>query len=604
MTNLTDPDLNTALKAVFETAAGHHASWIALPGGSVLFTKGEAADHLYLVKSGRLGVFHHNNAEPGLRLTGVIRPGEPAGEMALIAGTPHTATVAALRDTELLTLPRDRFFEAIAKVPDVLLALSRKMIHRARDVTHNTLPDVFGFFALDGCVIAPLVSQIAQAIAELGFSVRVLDKSSLSQAQSVFSQIEGETDYVLMICTAPDDAWARLTLRQADHVFMAVNDTAKPLDLHFEGHASVWLSRPDLLIFHDNAVVDAGRIEGTGAILEALDPERWFHLARGRYSDAQRLARIMTGTSIGLVCSGGGARAYAHIGAIQALREAHVPLDFCCGASMGAIISACVGLDWTDQEIEAHIREAFVVSSPLDDIAFPLIAMTSGRKVDQRLKTHFGNIQIEDMPLPFFCVSSNLTTGQLHIHRTGLLREALRASISLPGVLPPVVSDGNVLVDGAVMRSFPTDLMRTQHLGSVVGIDVTRAIGLGPDSIMAPSNLPGWLASGGWRSGPPIVSILMRSATISTTAEVTHSRQATDFLIIPEPDGVEIRDWHAYDQAVHCGYNTAIQALNQIEMPVIQLRRSGAHFHPPIPAFTPDMTAPRKTSLPRGTNSQ
>jgi NTE family protein len=89
-------------------------------------------------------------------------------------------------------------------------------------------------------------------------------------------------------------------------------------------------------------------------------------------ADLQRLARVLTGQSVGLVLSGGGARAYAHIGAIQALRERGVPFDFVGGSSMGAIIAAGWPCRLGRRRDGARIRKAFVDSSPLDDIAFPL----------------------------------------------------------------------------------------------------------------------------------------------------------------------------------------------------------------------------------------
>ena len=581
-------ELEAALARLFDSPSGRNASWITLPGGSQLFSEGETADHLYLVQTGRLGVFVENDQAPGQRLIGIIRPGEPAGEMSLVAGTPHTATVTALRDTQILAMPREDFLKAAMEAPEALLILTRKMIERARNrgVDH-AVPAVYAFVSTLPATIRPLLDHIAAAVSDLGYKVTIIDSTWLGESAERYSQAEDDHDFVLYLCEYEELSWSMLAARQADHMFI-VTDTQSPPKLP-ENYASLTrTSPPDLILIQTHNDIQNGLISGTKAYLDAFAPARWFHIARGRNVYAQRLARIMTGHSVGLVCSGGGARAYAHIGAIQALREAHVPIDFVCGASMGAIIAANVGLGWNDGEIEAHIRQAFVDSSPLDDIALPFIAMTSGHKVDERLKTHFKDIQIEDMPLPFFSIASNLTTGRLKTHRTGPLHKALRASISLPGVLPPVIEDGHVLVDGAVMHSFPADMMRAYHLGSVVGIDVTRAMGLDPKSIERPKNLPGWFTSGQWRQGPPIVSILMRSATITSSHDLAESRKATDLLIIPEPDGVEIRDWHAYDEAVECGYDTAVQALREITVSVTHLRRFNLSYHPDIPAFTPD----------------
>jgi NTE family protein len=285
------------------------------------------------------------------------------------------------------------------------------------------------------------------------------------------------------------------------------------------------------------------------------------------------MARVLTGQSVGLVLSGGAARAYAHIGAIRALREAKVPIDFVGGSSMGAIIAAGLAMGWDDAELDARIRKAFVESSPLADIAFPLIAMTHGAQVHARMKEHFGEVQIADLWLPFFCVSSDLTSGTYRLHRRGLVREALEASIALPGILPPVVDKGHVLVDGAVTKNFPSDIMRTIQAGPIVGVDVTHARGLKPEDIKTPVSLWRWILSGDWKRGPPIVSVLMRSATLSTGRDLLVGRESTDVLITPEVSDIEIRNWKAYDPAVEAGYRAAREALARLKAPVTALRR-------------------------------
>src|SRR5690606_5195068 len=87
------------------------ATWFSLPGGQVLYEAGDAADQLFVLRAGRLGAFRREEGQEPTFL-GVIRPGEPAGEMGLIAGSPHSAEMVALRDSEIVALPRDVFFEA------------------------------------------------------------------------------------------------------------------------------------------------------------------------------------------------------------------------------------------------------------------------------------------------------------------------------------------------------------------------------------------------------------------------------------------------------------------------------------------------------------
>lgn len=617
-----DTSLEAALARLFNTPSGlKAASWITLTGGTRLFSTGDDSDHLYLLRTGRMGVFRHDDDQQGLHLIGVIKPGEPVGEMSLIADTPHTSTVIALRDCELMVLPKDDFLKAIEAAPDVLLALSKQMIERARSGTpregrrHNT-PNVFAFFALNDILVRPLVERIAEQVRALGYRVAVLDKDNHGTGADIFAEAEAANDYVLHVAEKPESHWRLLSSRQVDHTFWiadARDHSQRPHSDPARLPAStlsledsqlldpLGLQRaPDLILVQAQEADGRKIIAHTRDWLDAFKPARWFHLGENSLSDAARIARIVSGHSIGVVFSGGGARAFSHIGAVQALREAHIPIDFICGSSMGAIIGGCVALDWSDAEIDEHIREAFVVSSPLDDVTFPFVALTAGRKVDQRLEEHFGEALIEDLPLPFFCLSSNLTSGTIKVHKTGRLRHALRASISLPGVMPPVVEDDQVLVDGAVMRSFPALMMRNSHLGTVIGVDVTRAKGIDPKTVEVPKSLPTWFLKGDWRKGPPIVSILMRSATITTAADLEQSRLACDLLIIPEPEGVEIREWHAYDLAVESGYQTSVQSLAQLEHPVTQLRKLGLSQHPNIPAFTPDdsfITPPRPDKL-------
>jgi NTE family protein len=316
----------------------------------------------------------------------------------------------------------------------------------------------------------------------------------------------------------------------------------------------------------------ATRSRHGNAWLSATNAARLFHVD-DKGGGVDRLARILNGTSIGLALSGGGARAFAHVGVIRALREAGITIDLVCGTSMGAIVGAGIADGWDDAELDERMRAAFVASSPLDDIALPIVAMTRGRKVEARLAEHFSDVDIADLDMPYFCVSANLTSGHHHAHDRGLLAKALRASISLPGVLPPVIYDGQVLVDGGVLRNLPTDLMRARHDGTVIGSDVSRAAGLSVEDVMPPASWWRWFSSGAWRRGPPIVSILMRTATISAGAEIALARNAADLYVMPDTGMVEIRDWRSYPQAVEAGYVAMRDALEKLDAPVSELRR-------------------------------
>ena len=562
-------NLEAALARVFEDQ-NTRASWFALTGGELLFSAGDEPDSLYLVRSGRLGVFRKDEDQPP-QFLGVIKPGEPVGEMALIAGTPHSASVVALRDSEILALPREVFFEAVRTQPDVMIELSRLMLHRARERAPGvTEPSVFGFISVRGRPIRPFVDRVAAAVEAQGHTCQVIDHSALSSVSEWFSRMEDSHDFVLYVAELDEPSWANLCARQVDRLFL-IGDalTAPPANIPIRtAHGLQQFT--DLILLRDPRM---RRPANTAVWLDAINPGRWFHAIEGDAADAARIARIVTGRAVGLVLSGGGARAYAHIGAVRALHEAGVRFDFLGGSSMGAVIAAGPALGWTDEELDARIRTAFVRSDPLSDLAFPIIAMTRAGKVARLLQDAYGEIDIADMPLPFFAVSSNLTSGRIEVHRRGLLRRAMRASISIPGVMPPVVIDGQVLVDGAVIKNFPTDVMRQMNAGPIIGVDMSQTRGVDPATLANPPSWWRWIVSGAWKKGPPIVSVLMRSATITTDADMESSRADTDLLILPEPDGSDIRDWKVYDPVVAAGHAAAVKALAKLEGPIETLRQ-------------------------------
>ena len=563
--------LEAALQNLFTGGDTTRVSWFALTGGEQLFGEGDPADTLYLVRSGRLGVFCHDGDHTP-RFLGVVRPGEPVGEMSMLAGTPHTASVVALRDSEILALPRETFFEAARSQPDLMVELSRLMIRRSRDKTlGGSEPSVFGFISARSKPIRAFVERIAACIEADGFTCQIIDHSALTSVTDWFSRVEDSHDFVLYVAEADEPAWAQLCTRQVDRLFIVGNPLTTPPGANLPRNPALDAQqRTDLILLRDPRMP---RPANTSIWLDAVKPGRWFHAMDGHDGDAARLARIVTGTAVGVVLSGGGARAYAHIGALKALRDAKVPLDFLGGASMGAVIAAGPALGWSHEELEDEIKRAFVASDPLSDITFPLIAMTRAGKVARLLRNAYGDTDIADMPLPFFAVSTNLTTGRIEVHKRGLLRRAMRATISIPGVMPPVVMHDQVLVDGAVLRNFPAETMRQMNAGPVVGVDMSQARGVDPASLQNPPSWWRWILSGDWKNGPPIVAVLMRAATLTSDADVETSRKATDLLIQPEPEGMDIRDWKAYDIPVKAGYEAARAALSELDVPVTRLRR-------------------------------
>lgn len=563
-------------------AAGKEARWYSVPAGQALFKAGDVADTIYFVLSGTLGAFR-TSSSGAPEFVGHIRAGEPVGEMALFLGNvdedgdgepdnaPHTNSVYALRDTEVMEITRSGFDRLIKAEPEILEGMIRLILTRLKQAGKRSAraePKVFALIGTSPTIDMQLrANTLSKELQRLGYKVAIIDERTGDDKPSTyFDKLEAENDFVLLISEIGNNAWYRLSVRQADRIWVLGRADARPSNPLMGEHKSPALAHKlvDVVLLHHGNQRRASR---PNEWLEAAGAVRVFHWTSMQGEDSQRLARTLSGRSVGLVLSGGGARAYAHIGAVRAMRERGVPIDFAGGTSMGAVVAACVALGWNDDEIEASIRKAFVESNPLGDWRLPVVSMVKGHRVDSRLREHFKDAEIGDLKMPYFAVSTNLTDGCFRVHRSGLLRRVLRASIALPGILPPVVDDGEILVDGGVLNNFPADVMRELHRGYIVGCDVGRTRkGMASDDFENPPGFFSWVLENGFRSAPPIAGLLMRAGTINVNP--TAGRELTDVIVTPPIEGIELRDWKAYDTAVEAGYHEMLAALDAASPPL------------------------------------
>lgn len=554
------PFLNRVEKAAL-SAVEAEVEWFCLPAGSTLFQAGEPADAFYLVRSGALAAFRRG-ADGRDELVGHIRKGEPIGEMALVEDRPHSASVYALRDSELVRLPKTAFDRLTRRHASLMRELARMMLFRLRGgrKRRQSEPRVFALVSTSPTIdLEGRASALCEALQNLGIKATSVGSDASDWAGPKFDALEREADIVVLKARLSDAEWARRAMGRADRILLLARADARPSIplLPNDPSPAARLKLIDVVMVHHGSDRAGARPEEW---MEAADAARCFHWHQGSLKDVQHLARVVAGRSLGLVLSGGGARAYAHIGAIRAFHEAGLEFDFYCGASMGGIIAAGAALGWSDDELESRVRRAFVETNPLSDWTLPVVSMIKGHKVDARLRENFGEVEISDLTRPFFCVSSNLTDGSVRIHRSGLLREALRCSIAIPGLLPPIVEDGSVLVDGAVFNNFPIPELKALHRGANIGSDVTRTGALTTSDFVNPPGFFGWVAKNGLSEPPPIASLLMRAATVTTIEQHTRMRTEADLLILPETD-LDIREWRRFDEAVIAGYEAATKAL-------------------------------------------
>jgi NTE family protein len=277
-----------------------------------------------------------------------------------------------------------------------------------------------------------------------------------------------------------------------------------------------------------------------------------------------------TQRSIALVLSGGGARAFAHIGVLRALEEANIHIAQVGGTSAGAIIAAQIALGWDAEKIRRTMRRHFVeCGSPLDYV-LPFVALIDGKRFLRMLADICGDTQIEDLPRRFFCVSCNLSRAELVVHDRGLLRKALAASSAVPGVIPPIAHGDELLVDGGVLNNLPVDVMQQCAAHPLWAVDV----GLHPTVETCrgySASLPSWKI---WWSRlnpfaetiqvPTAVDILMNTAMLASRRQTELNRQLADVCLRPPVEGFRTFDFRTFDQVVEIGYRFAQRAIAEL----------------------------------------
>jgi NTE family protein len=540
--------------------------WFSLPGGQLLFREGDVGDSLYVVLSGRLGAFLHGDEGKEILIRQML-VGETVGEMALLSGEPRSATVVALRDSELARLSKAAFTKLVDQHPKSLRfvtdLLVRRLMQPPRLAPSTQAARTAAIFPLDrGLAASGFARSFVKAFEELGLKACAIDHDSASQPIEWFNALEEDHDMVLYEADFELSQWTRHCLRQADRLLLLA-DATRPLTVMPRALDAV-IANPRRamieLVLYSRASTAPSQ---TLAWLQRFGVTHQHHVREGIPRDLRRLARMITGRAIGLVLSGGGARGLAHVGVIRALHESGLELDLFGGASMGAIVAAGAAIEWSDEELRNHMREAFFEDNPVSDYTLPMISLVRGRKTSNFLRTHFGNWQIEDAPNPYFCVSANLTSGQLKIHRTGPLWLATRASVAIPGVLPPVIDGSDILVDGGTLNNLPIDVMSEMRRGPIVAVDVSRDWGFKATVDDLDRRPLRQLISHARKGTPNIVNILMAAGAMSSHAQVRALRNHVDLLIEPPLGDINMLDWKAFHFMIDTGYRHAMEVLEK-----------------------------------------
>ncbi|MES9869609.1 MAG: patatin-like phospholipase family protein [Sedimenticola sp.] len=584
--NLADFDLFKDLDEAFIQSLTSKLEWICISSGERLFHEGDEDNSIYLVISGRLCAVRERKDHDKV-LVAEIAAGEIIGEMSALSGEPRTVSVMAQRDSQLARLPSEEVNRTLLENPHFLMKLSRIMFSRLRYPTTRTGPKgAVGSVALvrlDASVnMESVLQKFRHSLLKRGPATLFTDQSLQSDRSSDqasndlllsgwINKQEERHGCLLFSITDLHDELTPSILRQVDRILVVVGHSFSPGQV--PGEQEIWdavsqvpFQNIDLVVLHP----DRQRLpRDTREHLSGRPIQNHYHVVEGDVEDYDRVVRCITGEAVGLVLGGGGARGFAHVGVVRALREHGIPIDHVTGTSIGAYVAALVAMDWSYEQMVDITQKMFVDSSPTNDYTLPFISLIAGRKTNKRLLSVFNDSCIEDLWIPTGFVSTSLTSTHNVLFESGPIWKAIRASVSIPGVFPPVIHKGELLVDGAVSSNLPVYEARRRFNGRIVTVDVSShsklEIELGDTCQLGMGDFVTdrmTRTRGNFRL-PSIIKILMASAVYSKDQSVLDAIAQSDLFIQPPLDRYDMFAWRSMNEIVEAGYQEAADLLEK-----------------------------------------
>lgn len=545
-------------------ALSERARRVYVAAGTTLVKQGEVAETLYFLETGRLRVLIETPM--GSKAVAQIEAGEPVGELAFFGGGTRTATLQASRDSTVMALDRECYDAVVAAYPQLVPAILTAVTQRLAAVTAKTppmearLPRVIAVVPAGGSRIDPaLLERLAATIRRTVPDDRTVQlvreadvpPGAASAYQGWLREQEARRGY-LLIDASGDADWGALVCRNADGLLMIADAGASHAQNPLEqaGCAVIEPLNRTLLVLRDRADMP---ITGTTAWLAGRDPHLHHHIARDSEADFERVARFLTGRAVGLVLAGGGALGCAHLGIVKGLRDAGIPIDLIGGTSAGAAMGAAIAQGLTVPRTLDQMEAMFIDAKAMRRFTVPIHSLLDPAVFDAELEARYGNADIADQPLNFFAISTNLSTNDLLVHRRGPLWHAVRASGSLPTILPPFIdNDGNILVDGGVLDNVPVVTMRALKSGPNIVVTLGEAgqtwrITAAYASLRRRGRLIRDLLLRRKSNSdfPSIVEIMQRSMVVASRIASRSMLREGDILLSPPiVQGMQILDWH------------------------------------------------------------
>uniref|UniRef100_A0A673XFE4 lysophospholipase n=1 Tax=Salmo trutta TaxID=8032 RepID=A0A673XFE4_SALTR len=507
--------------------------WMAVEAGRTVYRQGDKSDSTFIVLSGRLrSVIAKDDGKK--ELTGEYGRGDLIGVVEALTHMNRATTVHAIRDSELAKLPEGALSSIKRRYPQVVT----RLIHLLGQKILGNMQQVHGPLAgyskwdsgspasnLSTVTILPVSEEVPltaftlelqHALSAIGPTLLLtsdiikqrLGAAALDSVHEyrLSSWLGQQEDIHRIVLYQSDDTltpWTQRCIRQADCIIIVGLGEAEPtvgeLERMLEGSA-VRAQKQLILLHREDGPPPQGTVEWLNMRswisrhLHLSCPhrvfskrslpklremyQRVFQKLPDRHSDFSRLARVLTGNTIALVLGGGGARGCCQVGILRALNEAGIPVDMVGGTSIGSLMGALYAEEKSNSRMRVRAREWAMdmrsIFKKVFDLTYPVTSMFSGASFNNSVSAVFKGKQIEDLWIPYFNITTDITASSMRVHTDGSLWRYVRASMSLSGYLPPLCDpkDGHLLMDGGYINNLPADVARSMGAKVVIAIDV------------------------------------------------------------------------------------------------------------------------------------
>ncbi|WP_455273960.1 patatin-like phospholipase family protein [Rhizobium herbae] len=545
--------------------------------GEVLVREGDPSDRFFIVLSGRFTV-HKDDSTVSIAEIG---QGELVGEVGFFAGLPRTATVLAARDSIVLDIRGCDFEKAAEALPSLRQAVTTFLARRfavqspsSALLKKSARIRTLAIIPAGGSRMSPVFIRRLQGAFDADTRARFVARADIharfaglavddQPVLNWLNELEAETDIIVYIADEEANDWTRVCIRQADTVLLLADASCSPR-LNPSEALALSVHSPStgrLILIHETR---STVVSGTSAWLdERPQVGQHHHVALEDGADIERLVRFISGKARGYVAAGGGSLGSMHLGVYKAFVEAGARFDYLGGTSSGAAMMAGFASGLDADGIDRGTHDIFIRSRAFRRLTVPHFALLDHKVFDQALRSEYSEVLIEDLWIPFFALSSNLSSRQPHVHRRGKLWQAVRASGSIPGILPPFfTADGDMLVDGAIMNNLPLDQMKELKTGPNVvvslGSNAPQKYHIDYDRIPGAAELAvAWLNPFGRDRLPKVPSMLQ----VIAASMLAHRSQDIalgdeDVSVCPQlSNPIGFMDWSRHSELVSDAYD-------------------------------------------------